>query len=580
MEPFSQFDIDKRRAIAALQELQALLAELGETGVEVQADLDKVAAALRAVDEDVLRIALLGAFSDGKTSVIAAWLGQVMADMKIDMDESSDRLAIYQPQGLPGRCEIVDTPGLFGDKAREIDGRAVMYEDLTKRYISEAHLILYVVDATNPLKDSHGDIARWILRDLNKLSSTVFVINKMDEVTELTDAVLFDEQAAIKTANLKGKLQRLAHLSPEELAQLHVVCIAANPNGRGLPFWFDKLPTYESRSRIGELKRQTQQVLQANVPAVLRAKTGLDVVRDLVGRKLAQADAELRELAAYEQLNREESERIREDLAQGRAEVKRLAGELVRELMALEKRLLGRLRPLSLEDLQAFVDEEIGHSEDDVGYKLRLQIKGAVDRFFDQSSAVTRRISLDIERQLDVGESFLEAMGQKGVRAVSGALKGVSQLNPALIKQSIFAARDVLAKVTGLVIKFKPWEASKLAGAISKWSGPVGLLIQLGADGYQSYKAHEQEQRLAQIKLSFTELIRGAFKDLYDLLGDDAKMFEFFAPGLKPLEQIVQRMGESAAQIRQSTDRVQALQQRLSRLALPEGAPSELDPRP
>lgn len=61
--------------------------------------------------------------------------------MNISMDESSDRLSVYKPEGLPGQCEIVDTPGLFGDKERELDGKQVMYEDLTKRYISEAHLI-------------------------------------------------------------------------------------------------------------------------------------------------------------------------------------------------------------------------------------------------------------------------------------------------------------------------------------------------------------------------------------------------------------------------------------------------------
>lgn len=123
---------------------------------------------------------LLGAFSDGKTGVVAAWLGKIMDDMKIDMDESSDRLAIYKPEGLPGQCEIVDTPGLFGDKEKTVAGEQVMYEDVTKRYISEAHLIFYVVDATNPLKESHSAIAKWVLRDLNKLSSTIFVINKMD----------------------------------------------------------------------------------------------------------------------------------------------------------------------------------------------------------------------------------------------------------------------------------------------------------------------------------------------------------------------------------------------------------------
>ena len=229
MEQFKQFNLDKQATVRTLHALREILGDLADIGVDVQDDLSKIASAIHTVESDVLRIALLGAFSDGKTSVIAAWLGKVMDDMKIDMDESSDRLSIYRPEGLPDLCEIVDTPGLFGDKERTIDGQQVMYEDLTKRYISEAHLILYVVDATNPLKESHSAIAKWILRDLDKLSSTVFVINKMDEVTDLTEEALFAEQAAIKKENLKTKLQRAANLNPEELARLNIVCIASNP---------------------------------------------------------------------------------------------------------------------------------------------------------------------------------------------------------------------------------------------------------------------------------------------------------------------------------------------------------------
>lgn len=217
MEQLKQFEVEKQSAISTLQQLKEVLTELGAIGMDVSVDIQKLEAALNTIKDDVLRIALLGAFSDGKTSVIAAWLGKIMADMKIDMDESSDRLAIYRPEGLPDKCEIVDTPGLFGDKQKEDENLQIMYEDITRNYISEAHLILYVVDATNPLKESHHQIVRWVLRDLNKLSSTVFIINKMDEVTDLSDPTLFSEQAAIKTETLKEKLQRAASLTDEEV---------------------------------------------------------------------------------------------------------------------------------------------------------------------------------------------------------------------------------------------------------------------------------------------------------------------------------------------------------------------------
>ena len=539
MEQFKQFNVEKQAAINTLGKLREILEELGGMDIDVQDDLNKIAGAISTIESDVLRIALLGAFSDGKTSVVAAWLGKIMADMKIDMDESSDRLAIYKPEGLPGQCEIVDTPGLFGDKEKTVQGEQVMYEDVTKRYISEAHVIFYVVDATNPLKESHSAIAKWVLRDLNKLSSTVFVINKMDEVTDLTEQTL------------------------------NIVCIASNPNGRGLEFWFGKPEHYESRSRINDLKTMAGRILQANVPEVLMAKTGLDVVRDVVGKKLAIAQEQLNSLASYEQQNREESTRIQEDISQGRREVKRLAGELSGELQAMERQLMGRLRPLSQEDIRGFLEDEIGCTQAGTGYKLNLKIKTTTDRFFDQSSAVTSRISDDIGRQLNSSESFLDAMSQGALKSMSGALKGISKLNPSVIKGTIFAARDVLGQVTGIAVKFKPWEAAKLAGTISKWAGPAGAVISLGSDAYKAYKVHELEEELTQTKDAIAGVIKDTFKDIYDLISDDEKMFDFFAPQLKEFERIVSTMSDGAERIRTSRNKVTHIQTRLNVLALP-----------
>ncbi|MDH1291128.1 dynamin family protein [Comamonas terrigena] len=574
MEQFKQFNVEKQAALKGLEQLRAALNELGEMGADVDNELQKIDSAAKAVESDVLRIALLGAFSDGKTSVIAAWLGKVMADMKIDMDESSDRLAIYSPEGLPEKCEIVDTPGLFGDKEKTVDGEQVMYEDLTKRYISEAHLILYVVDATNPLKESHNDIVKWVLRDLNKLSSTVFVINKMDEVTDLTEQVLFDTQATIKRDNLKAKLQRVANLNSEEMAQLNIVCLASNPNGRGLDFWFGKPEHYESRSRINELKAMTARVLRKNVPAVLIAKTGLDVVRDVVGQHVVRAEKQLAELKVFAEQNAEESARISQDIATGRREVKRLAGELFEELQNLETGLLGKLRPLSLENIRDFLEDELGYTVDGVGFKLNLKIKSAIDRSFDQSSKVTSRISQDIGRQLNSSESFLNAMGDSALKSMGGAAKGIANLSPDIIKGAVFAARDALSAVTGVAIKFKPWQATKIAGAISKWAGPAGAAITLTSDLLSAYKAHELEQELKDAKESIAEVIKSAFKDIYDIIGDDEKLLDFFAPQLKAFEKIVETVEERSRFISTNQAKLQGVKTKLNALML---APAQIE---
>lgn len=567
MEQFKQFNVEKQVALKGLEQLRAVLNELGEMGADVGNDLQKIDSAVQTIESDVLRIALLGAFSDGKTSVIAAWLGKVMADMNINMDESSDRLAIYSPKGLPEKCEIVDTPGLFGDKEKMVGGEQVMYEDLTKRYISEAHLILYVVDATNPLKESHNDIVKWVLRDLNKLSSTVFVINKMDEVTDLTEQVLFDAQATIKKDNLKAKLQRAANLSPDEMAQLNIVCLASNPNGRGLEFWFGKPEHYESRSRINDLKTITSQVLRRNVPAVLMAKTGMDVVRDVVGQHVVRAEEQLTQLKVFAEQNAVESERINQDISKGRREVKRLAGELFEELQNLENGLLSKLRPLGLENLREFLEDELGYTAEGAGFKINIKIKSAIDRSFDQSSKITSRISQDIGRQLNSSESFLNAMSESALKSMGGAAKGLSKLNPDFIKSAIFAARDTLNAVTGVAIKFKPWEATKLAASISKWAGPAGAAFTLASDLFSAYKAHELEQELKNTKNSIADVIKGSFKDIYDILGNDEKLMDFFAPQLKKFEKIIEIVEERSTFISTSQAKLQDIKTKLTALA-------------
>ncbi|WP_431638445.1 LeoA/HP0731 family dynamin-like GTPase [Enterobacter mori] len=569
MEQFKQFSIEKQAAIDSLLQLRSMLETLGEMEIDIGDDLQKIASAITAVESDVLRIALLGAFSDGKTSVIAAWLGTVMEDMNISMDESSDRLSIYKPEGLPGQCEIVDTPGLFGDKEREIDGEQVMYEDLTKRYISEAHLIFYVVDATNPLKESHSDIVKWVLRDLNKLSSTIFVINKMDEVANLTNQVLFDEQAVIKKENLKSKLQRAANLNAAECERLKIVCIASNPNGRGLPFWFGKPEHYESRSRINDLKNTAAEILKANVPEVLLAKTRMDVVKDIVSKRVTQASLQLNELNTFVEKNEEDTRRFRNDITQSRTEVKRLAGELFEELNQMEKQLMSQLRPLSLEDIRPFMDDELGYTQEGVGFKLHLRIKLSVDRFFDQSTAVTQRLSDDITRQLNSSESFLSGLSEGAFRSLGGAFKGVSKISPATLKTTIFAARDTIGKLTGYVYKFKPWQATKLAGGIAKWAGPAGAAFTIGSDLWDAYKAHERERELEEVKASLAKIIKEPFKDIYDVLISDEKMFAFFAPQIQNMELVITEMMGKSHAIRESQQKLTLIQSQLAHLTLP-----------
>lgn len=60
MEQFKQFSIEKQAVINSLLQLRGMLEMLGEMGINISDDLQKVASAINAIESDVLRIALLG----------------------------------------------------------------------------------------------------------------------------------------------------------------------------------------------------------------------------------------------------------------------------------------------------------------------------------------------------------------------------------------------------------------------------------------------------------------------------------------------------------------------------------------
>nr|ELO0115808.1 GTP-binding protein [Escherichia coli O157] len=114
------------------------------------------------------------------------------------------------------------------------------------------------------------------------------------------------------------------------------------------------------------------------------------------------------------------------------------------------------------------------------------------------------------------------------------------------LKATILAARDTIGKLTGYVYKFKPWEATKLAGSIAKWAGPVGAAFTIGSDLWDVYKAHEREQELKEVKASLAKIIKEPFEDIYDVLSSDEKMFAFFAPQIQQMEQVVTELAEKS----------------------------------
>ena len=251
-------------------EVKKFIEEANESGLNLNNVLKRITEAIELLNTDTITIALLGRFSDGKTTVISGLIGKLMDNMKIDANESSDEIIFYESDFLGKKFKFVDTPGLFGQKEKTYEGEGKKkFSSLTEEYISKANIVIYVTEVSNPLPESHQETLRHIMRDLRKLDNSLFIINKMDQKYDMTDDFEYNDGTKIKTENLKERLTRCLNLSGKERDNLKIICIAADPKGKGLNHWFDNKEKYLEKSKIylleSYIKDFTQNILEYEI---------------------------------------------------------------------------------------------------------------------------------------------------------------------------------------------------------------------------------------------------------------------------------------------------------------------------
>ncbi len=256
-ETLEQFKANQKRNQENLKKLLDFIHTGEKYGIHIEESLkEKIRNAIKNVADQKLKVALVGGFSEGKTSIAAPWLDRLDESMKITHQESSDAVKIYD---IDNEMELVDTPGLFGFEKKEHDnGKIECYKDITKKYVSEAHLILYALNPSNPIKDSHKDDLNWLFRTLNLLSRTIFVISRFDEKADIEDEEDYNKRFKIKKENVQNRLNDLISLSEKEKEGLIIVAVAANPYDLGVEHWLKHKEEFQKLSHIKTLQDATQ----------------------------------------------------------------------------------------------------------------------------------------------------------------------------------------------------------------------------------------------------------------------------------------------------------------------------------
>ncbi|PUD17917.1 LeoA/HP0731 family dynamin-like GTPase [Helicobacter pylori] len=533
-ETLGQFKKDQKRNQEILKKLLDFVHTGEKYGIKVEESLkDKIHNAMENVVGQKLKVALVGGFSEGKTSIAAAWIDRLDESMKIDHKESSDEVKIYD---IDNEMELVDTPGLFGFEKKEHDsGKIERYKDITKKYISEAHLILYALNPSNPIKESHKDDLNWLFRTLNLLSRTIFVISRFDEEADIEDEEDYNKRFKIKKENIQNRLNDLISLSEEEKESLIIVAVAANPFDLGVEHWLKHKEEFQKLSHIKILQDATQKKIKENggkLTIIEEAKKS--VIQDVIHRQMPLAKKEQQGIKREMEYLNKTLEKRRKDIQDLNSEISQARIHLREFIIRYFSDLIRQISGTSLETFNDFVMREIG----DKGINIDTRVQNEFER---QTQGIVNEIS-KIETGFNADMSFFEkhagAFGKIGI----DLLKQSGFINATNIK----LARDALVatgKFVGidLALKFKPWGAVNLAGSINKGLPLIGFAF----EAWDSYNKYKKQQEFEKAKEEMKSNFDGQKQEILDLINDEAKFKQTCFPSVFDLEKCIQACEEN-----------------------------------
>nr|WP_269201080.1 LeoA/HP0731 family dynamin-like GTPase [Helicobacter pylori] len=494
----------------------------------------KINSTIQSATDQKLKVALVGGFSEGKTSIAAAWIERLDNSMKIDHQESSDAVKIYD---IDNEIELVDTPGLFGFKEKIADSGKIerYYKDITKKYVSEAHLILYALNPSNPIKESHKDDLNWLFRTLNLLSRTIFVISRFDEEADIEDEEDYKKRFKTKKENIQNRLNDLIFLSEKEREGLSIVAVAANPFGWGLEYWLKHKEEFQKLSRIKTLQDATQKKIKENggkLTIIEEAKKS--VIQDVVYKQMPLAKKEQQNLKReLEYLNKEMEKRLKE--------IQNLNGEIFQARINLKEfitryfsDLIRQVAGTSLETFNDFLKREIGEE----GININTRVQNAFER---ETQGILNEIA-KIETSFNADRSLFEKHAGTFGKIGTSFLKQSGFINATNIK----LARDTIAAVgkfvgIDLAFKFKPWGAVKLAGNLSKALPFIGFAF----EAWDSYSKYRKERKLEKAKKEMVSNFDNQKKEILDLINDETTFKEKCFPSALELEKSLQEIKEA-----------------------------------
>ena len=490
METLKVFNKKKEDIFKMLDNLLLVLKEGKELGVDIEPEyITKIEKSIDENEDKKLKVVLIGGFSEGKTSIAAAWLEEYDKNkMKIAMTESTDDIREYNI----GNINLVDTPGLFGFKET---ANKEKYKDITKKYISEANIVLYVMNSDNPIKESHKEEIQWLFKDLNLLPRTVFILSRFDNVADIEDENDYNGMLKIKRDNVLKRLENFEVIHTEERHKLPIVAVAANPFDEGIEYWLGNLDEFKKISHIDSLQHATSDIVEKNggIDSIL-LETQKSIIKEILELKIPLATVKLEKLdKEYKNLDNVikemegELENLKFKIGFVKIDLKKFIEELFKDLIL-------QIEGVTIETFYDFFERNIGSE----WIVLNSKIENGINEKILEIENNLYILEKNFENEIDNFKEFTQDDSLEKFKIGSEMMKNA---NPGLTNTSIIAVRDFLK----LSIKFKPWEAGKIANYINKGVPIIGSILGIGLEIWDSYSKKQQEEEFLKAKNKIKE---------------------------------------------------------------------------
>ena len=337
------------------------------------------------------------------------------------------------------------------------------------------------------------------------------------------------------------------NLTPDEESRLHIVCIAADPKGKGLPYWFSKEGDYLKRSHIENLRNVLSNVVNNSDADQLKGKTTATSIKDIVSSTKTAIDQTIKplekSLPKAEEAGRDmvlEKDNLSKELEVAKK-------SLVEDFDSYRNSLIAEVNGASVETFGEILETKVGIGADG---KLSFSIfEREIDNILQGAASnidsAVNASSITFEKGFGAQEKFLLGATQEGAKY----LKGIKIDNT-----QVLAVRNALFKN----VKFKPWGATNLAKNVTKGFGWAAVGLNIGMEAYGWYKKWKQAKELDEAKTQVLSVLRGSFDKIDKSFSSKEAYIKNFAPQYIELEKALKERENQISVLKQRVKNLEA----------------------